>query len=210
MCLSHSLSTSGVNQQAWNWKCEIVNYSHRDFHLLPLTCPKGTSRKKKFQCFTPTRYKNRKDTEHMFIRNVWHSIVVALQIIASLWSNKHHGATKERTCQKSPKEQSVVEVSVKWDYKKFIVLEKTMEPSMSKTYLGGIHQREQQAPFPCCTIMRHALRDTSISSTRPECNVTGCQRQSQLDVLHKLTYTTNNNRIRTNGWWRVGQESLIS
>lgn len=146
----------------------------------------------------------------MFIRNVWHSIVVALQIIASLWSNKHHGATKERTCQKSPKEQSVVEVSVKWDYKKFIVLEKTMEPSMSKTYLGGIHQREQQAPFPCCTIMRHALRDTSISSTRPECNVTGCQRQSQLDVLHKLTYTTNNNRIRTNGWWRVGQESLIS
>lgn len=43
---------------------------------------------------------------------------------------------------------------------------------MSKTYLGGIHQRKQQAAFPCCNIMSNAVRDASICSTRPEFNVT--------------------------------------
>lgn len=127
------------------------------------------------------RYKNREDTEHVFIINVWHLVVVALSVrhlALVLYTHTFSAADKEWTRQKSSKGANCCgsfSLTCEPESCLFIVLRNATGPSTPKPYLGGIHQREQRAAFPCCIIVRHALRDTSISSTRPECNVTGCR-----------------------------------
>lgn len=82
---------------------------------------------------------------------------------------------------------------------------KSTEPSMSKPYLGGIHQRKQQAAFPRCTIMRHALRDTSICSTRPECNVTSCRIKDGPSLMSCAGLIQH---ITTGFWQRAGKREV--
>lgn len=73
---------------------------------------------------------------------------------------------------------------------------------MSKTYLGGIHQRKQQAAFPCSNIMSNALRDASICSTRPEFNVTSCRIKDRPSLMSCMGYhdLRNTQELESDKW----------
>lgn len=88
---------------------------------------------------------------------------------------------------------------------------------MSKSYLGGIHQRKQQAASPCCTIMSNASRDASICSTRPKWDVTSCRIKDRPGLMSCMGYCDLHNTTQQldsdkwlkesrQGWWECNQK----
>lgn len=155
----------------------MVNYSNTDAHFLPLIFPKGQLNK--VSMFHTSRVQ-----EQRRLRAYVHYKCVTLDSGGTFSPSRRshiqtHTQTHFQWMNQVQKNQTAVDLSVLWRlWKKknsiFIVPQKTTEPSMSKSHVVGIHQREQRAAFPCCTIMRHDLRDMRVCSARPECNVTGC------------------------------------
>lgn len=150
----------------------------------------------------------------MFIINVWHWIVVALSVLRVGHIYRH--IFNEWTKSKRTKLLWTFPSCEDYEKKKTVFLlcrRKRLSPACQNPMLLGFIKESSEQLFPAvqswdmtCGTCVFALPDLNAMW-----QAVGSKTGPVLILAQvALTCMTNNNRSLTDGWWRVGNESIIS